>query len=357
MTHTPAYIIAAAKQEDGIGSLDHVMHLESLILDLGFTPEHLYIDPLKTDWDAPEKANHFRSGCAPIEALSAAKQLIENGAPAVFISGEDFIKTGYSRDERLKKMSVYGEQAPLTELYTELSHSFRQNHDLDETQFMDFAKHLFENYKVSYRNALAQNFSEQLLPSERWHQPITSLFRGVDCANPLVDFSGRILITRADVAQQLNIPKTEWLHVKAVGLSRLDADGPDHIEKIATYDHLKQAYESACAEANMDFASTFKAGNALLETYTCYPVVPMAFLLISGLVDITENIPEFLQEHSITITGGMNLARGAWNNPALNALIAMHHRLNDGPETIGLIHGNGGLGYRQGVAIVKRYQD
>jgi hypothetical protein len=50
----------------------------------------------------------------------------------------------------------------------------------------------------------------------------------------------------------------------------------------------------------------------------------------------------------------MNLAKAAWNNPALNSLILMHHRLCDSSQKIGLIHGNGGLGYRQGVAIIER---
>lgn len=354
MTKTAAYIVAAAKQEDGVGTLSNVIQLESNLLTLGITPEHLYIDPLKTDWDAPEKANHFRSGCAPIEALSAAKERIENGACAVFVSGEDFIKSGYTREERLEKMAVYGEQNPLTKLYTQLAQNFNKKHGLEADQFKHLASELFENYKLSYRHALAADFNEQLLPNERWHRPITELFRGVDCANPLIDFSGRILIASAETADQLKIPKAQWLRVKAVGLGRLESDGPDHIEDIAQYQHLQDAYDAACSEAMLDFPKVFKAGNALLETYTCYPVVPMAFLLISGLVNIAQDIPAFLEKHSITITGGMNLARGAWNNPALNALITMHHRLSSGPESIGLIHGNGGLGYRQGVAIVER---
>jgi hypothetical protein len=71
--------------------------------------------------------------------------------------------------------------------------------------------------------------------------------------------------------------------------------------------------------------------------------------------------PDFLKgiaKHSITITGGMNLARAAWNNPALNALVMMHNRLCDDKggdhEKLGLIYGNGGLSYRQGIAIVER---
>lgn len=354
MNTSSAYIIGAAKEQDKVGSLEQVLLLESQLLQLGITPKHLVIEPLKADWHSQEKACHFRSGCAPIEALAEAKKLIENGEAAVVISGEDHIKTGYSREERLNKMAVYGQHYPLTQAYTDLAHAFRDNHAITEQQFKDYSKALFDNYQVSFRHALSDSFTPELLPDLRWHKPITDLFRGVDCANPMVDFSGRLLITRADIAEQLGVDKNQWLKVKAVGLSRLDGDGKDYLEDISQYEHLKQAYQQACDEADINFVRMFKNGDALLETYTCYPVVPMAFTLISGLVDVLEDIPDFLAEHSITITGGMNLAKAAWNNPALNALVLMHHRLCDGPEKLGLIHGNGGLGYRQGVAIVER---
>ncbi|MFC6673840.1 hypothetical protein [Marinobacterium aestuariivivens] len=185
------------------------------------------------------------------------------------------------------------------------------------------------------------------MPDERWHRPLTSLFRGVDCANPLVDFSGRLLVCSESLARRLEVPAQQCIDIPGVGLARLDGDGPDYLQQIAGYDHLRQAYRDGCEQAGIDFAAHFRAGEALLEAYTCYPVVPMAFLLASGLVDLLDEIPAFLARHSITITGGMNLARGAWNNPALNALISMHHRLLEGPERMGLVHGNGGLGYRR----------
>jgi len=349
-----AFIIGAAKQQDEVGSLEQVLQLESQLLQRGITPKQLVIEPLQADWHSPEKAHHFRSGCAPIEALAAAKELIENGEAAVVISGEDHIKTGYSRESRLSKMAVYGQSYPLTQAYTDLARAFSENHTITEQQFKEFSSALFENYQVSFRNALSDSFTPELLPDLRWHKPITDLFRGIDCANPMVDFSGRLLLTRADIAEQLGVDKNQWLKVKAVGLSRLDGDGRDFITDISRYEHLQKAYQQACAEANVDFVQLFKGGDALLETYTCYPVVPMAFLLVSGLVEVLEDIPDFLAEHSITITGGMNLAKAAWNNPALNALVLMHHRLCDGDEKLGLIHGNGGLGYRQGIAIVER---
>lgn len=349
-----AFIIGAAKRQDEVGSLDPILLLESQLLQCGITPKYLVIEPLQVDWHSPEQTSHFRSGCAPIEALAEAKKLIENGEAAVVISGEDYIKTGYSREERLSKMAVYGQSYPLTQAYTDLAQAFSENNGITEQQFKEFASALFENYQVSFRNALSDSFTPELLPDLRWYKPITDLFRGVDCANPMVDFSGRLLLTRADVAEQLGVDKSQWLKVKAVGLSRLEGDGRDFLTDISQYEHLQQAYQQACGEADIDFVKLFKGGDALLDTYTCYPVVPMAFLLVSGLVDILDDIPDFLSKYSITITGGMNLARGAWNNPALNALVLMHQRLCDGPEKLGLIHGNGGLGYRQGIAIVER---
>ncbi|MDP7592832.1 MAG: hypothetical protein QF552_09105 [Litorilituus sp.] len=347
-----AFIIGAAKKQDNEGSLEQVLLLEFQLLQLGVVPKYLVIEPLKADWHSPEKENHFRSGCAPIEALAKAKELIENGASAVVISGEDHIKTGYSREERLSKMAVYGQSYPLTQAYTDLARAFSEHHAITKQQFKKCSSALFENYKISFCNALSDRYSPDFLPDLRWHKPITDLFRGIDCANPMVDFSGRLLITREDIAEQLGVDKSQWLKVKAVGLSRLEGDGHEFLTDIAQYEHLHKAYQQACNEANIDFVHQFKAGNALLETYTCYPVVPMAFLLVSGLVDALEDIPEFLAEHSITITGGMNLGKAAWNNPALNALVLMYHRLCGGQEKLGMIHGNGGLGYRQGVAIV-----
>ncbi len=205
--------------------------------------------------------------------MAEAKKLIENGEAGVFISGEDYIKTGYSQESRLKKMAVYGLSYPLTQAYTDLAHAFSKNNTITDQQFKEFSSVLFENYQISFLNALSDSFTPELLPGIRWHKPITDLFTGVDCANPMVDFSGRILVTRADIAEQLGVDKSQWLKVKALGLSRLEADGRDVLHEISRYEHLQKAYQQACNEANIDFVQLFKRGDALLQVYTCYPVV------------------------------------------------------------------------------------
>ena len=348
-------IISAAKNVDSVGSMAHCLALEQRIETFGHSIRQLHIDPLSTAWDSPLRPDHFRSGASPIEALAKARTLIQQGSEhAVLICGEDQIRTGYSRHQRHQLMQIYGPDQPITEAYTELARSFLKQHRVDESQFQALAHALFDNYCLSYRNTLSDDYSPELLPGERWHQPVTSLFRGVDCANPMVDFQGRLLLVSETLAETLDCPPNSVLRVDGVGLGYTEHDGPEHSDSIAHYTHLRQAYRDCCAEAGIDFTARFKQGQALLEVYTCYPVVPMAFLLAADMVELLDEIPAFLEQHRITITGGMNLARAAWNNPALNALIEMHHQLLASPQRWGMVHGNGGLGYRQGVALLSK---
>ena len=343
-----AVIIAADKIADQQGSLAHCHQREAQLHAQGIQPRELVIDPLASDWHSPLAKDHFRSGCAPVEALARARNLILDGEPAVVISGIDALKTGYDRQERHQRMAIYGEDYPITQAYDELAQEFIRHQGIDHSQFEGLARQLFDNYSQTYQS----QSGGQPMPSEKWFNKVTPLFRGVDCANPLVDFEGRVLICNADLARQLAVPAEEQVVVEGVGLGLLPGDGPDYLTDIAGYDHLKQACDDASDQAGINFSRQFLTGNALLEAYTCYPVVPMALLLAAGLVDELSQLPGFLARHPITVTGGMNLSRAPWNNPALNGLISMYHQLRQGGAPLGAVHGNGGLGYRQGLAIL-----
>ncbi|MGB0833277.1 MAG: hypothetical protein ACPGR2_02030 [Psychrobium sp.] len=316
-------------------------------------PVTLTIDPLATPWHSEQKAHHFRSGCAPIMALEHATHLINQDKQAIIIEANEPLKTGYSREQRHQLMAVYDDETTIADLYNDLAQQFIKNHSLNEQQFTAIAAALFENYKATYQRLIDNEKAHFSLPSQQWYDNVTPLFRGVDCANPLIDFAGKLLICSEEVLAQFGWEES----VKIAGVHCCEINTQDETKELKTlsqYNHLGIAFDEACNAAQINFSHEFLHHNALLEAYTCYPIVPMAFLLHSGIVKDVNDIAPFLQDYEITITGGMNLARAPWNAPSLNALIEMSQRLSNCNQRYGAVHGNGGLGYRQGVAILER---
>lgn len=346
--------VGAERQVDGLGDLGMVDGLvRRLSNELGLQPRRLCIDPLKVDWHSDLEADHFRSGCGPVEAMDAAVEQITRGVEtAVVIEGRDYLRTEYGSAERQDAMSIYPDKTPLTEAYDALTNVFIDNHGLSKRQFLSLRDALFENHWRCYR---AQRPNAKR-PNERWFEPLTELFRGVDCANPVVDFEGRLLLVSLETARLLGIPADNIVEVSAIGLGALTHDGPNYTAEIAQYQHLSsavEALESKCEGSSL--RQLHAEGRLLLDVYTCYPVVPLACLMATGLVEDVSGLLEFIEAYPLTQTGGMNLARGAWNNPALNGLIAMYETLvgeSHDERNCGLVHGNGGLGYRQGLVLM-----
>ncbi len=350
MSHT--LCIAAARQIDGAGTLSQVDDLiERLHLEQQISPRRLVIDPLSVDWHSPVAADHFRSGCGPIEALKVACELIASSEEfAVVIEGRDLLRSQYRPEQRRAAMSIYAPDLPLTEAYDQLTQTYLANNAMQRSQFLELRDALFENHWRCYHARVA----DAKRPSNRWFEPITELFRGVDCANPVVDFEGKLLLCSAPVAENLSMSGDQVVTIDSVGLGRIDADGPSHIDAIASYEHLSSAVSALEEPLNTSVKSLLAKG-LLLDLYTCYPIVPIACIRALGLATTTAELLQFIEHKDLTQTGGMNLARAAWNNPALNGLIAMYESLvsyGSGERPKGLVHGNGGLGYRQGLVLM-----
>jgi hypothetical protein len=244
-------------------------------------------------------------------------------------------------------MAIYGEEQPLTEAYTDLARAFCRRTGLCDAEFRRLAGRLFENHCRAWEEA-----GNRVEARPQWFEPVTDLYRRVDCANPVVDFEGAVVVTTAEVAEACGVPVRQRIPILAVALAQTRGDGPEYVEEIAAYRHLTEAYEKACHRAEVDFGARYLAGEALLEAYTCYPVVPLAFLLAAGIARDPGELPDLLARRLVTVTGGMNLARAAWNNPALNGLVALWKRLSEGAAPLAALHANGGLGQRQGLAIL-----
>lgn len=342
-------IIAAARVVDGRGDLAPVHQQWSHLHERGARLVELVIDPLHLGWDTPIEPNHFRSGCGPVEAIARADELVRAGhADAVLITGQDDLRSRYAHDKALRQqlMLIY-DHCPLPEAYTLLARAFMRVHGISEDTFRRFACELYDNYA---RTAAQQGRYKP--PRPEAFEMVTDLFRAVDCANPVIDFSGAVIVASHAWVRDDMKP----IAVLGVGVESTE-DGPAHVEELARYDHLVAACTQACGQAGVDLAREFHHHRALVETYTCFPVTPLGFLLATGMARSVADISAVLASYELTVTGGMNIARAPWNNASLNAAIAMCDRLHENTARsefphLGAVHGNGGLGYRQGVVIL-----
>lgn len=335
-------IIAAERSLDQQGDLQPVHDLIEKANDQGQRCVTLTIDNLSIPWQSPVQQGHFRSGCAPLEALSVANRLIQNGeTDLVIISGRDFIRSEYTQAERHEKMSIYSE-CSIPEAYTQLARHFCQHEGLTTESFISLRDAVFENLK---RTAIALKLK---LPTDTWYEPLTELFRGVDCANPVLDFEGLIVVTDRD--NELS-PLINPVTINGVGVGIAENDGPEFARELSRYHALEKAIHYAEVQSGLDVKEILNNPKTLLEAYTCYPVVPLALLIKAGALQSEKEILDWLQQKALTCTGGMNLSRAPWNNPALNGLIAICEQLQHN-NTHALVHGNGGLGYKQGIALL-----
>ncbi|OPX54578.1 hypothetical protein SAMN02745127_02618 [Oceanospirillum multiglobuliferum] len=340
-------IIAADRILDQQGDLSASEQILAQAAQLNLRIRTLEIDPLRTDWNSPVQDNHYRSGCAPIEALAVANRLLnESDADIVVIHGRDYLRSEYSKADRHQLMNVYGDAGSLPEGYTALAKQFCQLHNLSLDDFIELRDALFNNLS---RTAAELDLP---LPDQRWYSLLTELFRGVDCANPLVDFEGCLVLCTPATLPQLS-PAIKPIRIQGIGIGLADADGPEQVKNLATYHALEKALHYAEVQSGIEMATAIAAPNVKLDAYTCYPVVPLALLVKSGAATDKAALLALLSTKPVTQTGGMNLGRGAWNNPALNGLISMCLSLQAGDNQLGIVHGNGGLGYKQGIAVLK----
>jgi hypothetical protein len=178
----------------------------------------------------------------------------------------------------------------------------------------------------------------------------------VDCANPSVDFEGRIILGTKATLDRCGFGPDDCIRIAGCQVKQAGEDTIEAIPEVVPYTHLTAAFKDACEQARVDFRKAFLSGEALLEAYTCYPVVPMGFLLATGFAESTQDIRDFLAGFPVTITGGLNLAKAPWNNTSVYAIAQMASRLkaNEAPS-LGGVHSVGALGYKQAFAILESF--
>lgn len=346
------FIIAADRIVDQQGT-----HAQTEKLLTQADKKHLSITTLEIvnlakRWEDKLKSNEFKSGASAMDAINKARKLLASKkADLVVIKGQDLLKTGYVKEDRDNFMRLYNKKFTPMDGYNKLVPAFLRFHGFSEKDYFKGREALFENYSATWKS-LHPNANP---PEGRWFQPLTKYFRGVDCANPHIDYSVQIIITNKKIADLLKVPGKNRVEILGNAFTKLKVDGFKSIAEIAPYLHLKRTINKALKEAKINFNLEYLEGRAALDAYTCYPVVPMGLLVRMGLVKELQDLPDFLKEHEVTVTGGLNLGKAAWNLTSLNAIIAMREKMiNSKAIRYGMVHGNGSIGNQQGITILKK---
>lgn len=311
----------------------------------------LELMPLSRGWDTELAENEFRSGASAVEALAFAERLLDtSGVDLVIIHGQDHLASQYSSQERKEGMRILKEKVSPMEAYSSLTETYLKNKEIKVSTYLEICRELFANYRRTWEKV----HHTSLEISENWEKFITTYLRGVDCANPNIDFQGRLLVTNEKSARELRIPSNAQLKVRSVVFKGIGTDSVRDLPEIAKFTHLKEGYKELEKKAELEFKTEFLSGNALVDVYTCFPVVPLAFLLETGLTDLA-GLAEFLKRFEITTFGGLNLARAPWNLTGLRSIIEMNKRLTGSARPrYGLVHANGSIGQAQGLVLLER---
>jgi hypothetical protein len=296
----------------------------------------------------------FYSGCGPVVALVDAKRRIERGeSDVVAISGREMLGSlagePGGKQQILNTILQEGKGVPVYQYYHQMALRLCQKYEISPERFKELSDALFANYARTFQRRSGGQLPK--VPDRTKPLPGASMFTPSDCAFPFVNFSGTLLVGTREVADTLGI--AEPTEIRGVRVA-ITSEGPEYFEEILSGAHLKKTFENCCAEAGIDFFARYRRREAALQVYTCYPTVPLTFLLELGLARSVQEILPFLQEHEITINGGMSFHGAPWSCTALGDLIQLNSMIAGDETPLGIVHANGGLGSQQGFALLAR---
>ena len=335
---------------------------------------YFFIDPLLNAFEAGnhfyfsilecktvEKLTCYRSGAGPIQALRDAQEIIDHHLyDAVFIFGYEPLltnKTKFGKATIQQAMDIFNGPSVLS-CYNELGHIFCAELGISFEDFDYLSDCLYQNYCHSFPDTSDSKF----IDTEREAKLSAiggDLFCLSDCANPNLDFAGGIIVTSDAISDFLGISLADRLEIIAVKTAIVEGH-PNNLKSIHgqindLFPHLREVFIQIQQASGIDIRSEFFQHKLLLDLYTCYPPVPLLFLLASQFAKTISDLPSLLHDYAVTITGGLSLAGAPWNNPALNSLITLFQQLPYSPAQYGLIHGNGGIGEIQGLALLGKW--
>ena len=144
-------------------------------------------------------------------------------------------------------------------------------------------------------------------------------------ANPLVNMGAAVLLTSVGDARALGIPEARWVYVWDGAAAR---EPRDYLQRDQFYrSHAQDLVMETVLEQVGGDAAVF----AMLELYSCFPIVPKMARRTLGLVPNAQ----------MTSTGGLSFFGAPLNNYMTHAAAGLVRALRAAPDKVALLYGQG----------------
>lgn len=214
--------------------------------------------------------------------------------------------------------------------YPLFENAIRYKRGMDRAQYRRFISELFAPFsEVAKNNSYAQFPQahsvaglESADGDNYWiADPLTKNFVAQDSVN----LGAAVLIMSEARAEQLKIPRANWiyLHAAAESVDRFVSERPD----LSTSSALKAVVESLQQQCDGKIPE--------LESIDIYSCFPSAVIAACEALKLDTKKP-------LTLTGGLPFFGGAGNNYSLHAIVETVHRLRGSDGAFGLVYSNGG---------------
>ncbi len=374
-------VLYAKQQEDRSGQLLTIENIKPFFADAaqqlkemkenGLKIGYFFIDPLMNYFesgnkfyfevlgcDSIPKINYYRTGAGPVHALADAKLYIEKGicdVVAIFAYEPLYLcKKKLGGAEIQKAMDIF-DGINLISCYNRLAEQICHDLKISTEEFMKISDAFFENYKRTYAKIVGNNDFKQERGGMLDNMGGT-LFHLTDVANPNIDFTGGIILGN-DFAYERFGNGSERIVLDSAAYQMVYGN-PNKTDSITEggvmFPHLRKINQALEEESAVRMAELLENNDLIVAAYTCYPTSPFGLMYACDFVKNVEDFYPVLEKHEITVEGGMSFGRAPWNCPAFRNAIIVANKLKDSEEHYGLVHGNGGMGETQGLALFKR---
>lgn len=171
--------------------------------------------------------------------------------------------------------------------------------------------------------------AEEIITPTADNRQVTSSYTKLMNSNNNVNQGAAVLVTSAEAAQRLGVPRDNWVFLHA-GTEAQDTDDLGERQDL----HRSPAIREAGREL---FRLTGTEADTIdhIDLYSCFPSAVQVAATELGL-------PLDDPARPLTVTGGLTFAGGPWNNYSTHAIAALATRLRQNPGSRGLLTANSG---------------